>query len=208
MSKDVTLLAISSIEIPATIRALQLSSEHLDFGAVKLISDIKPELPLGIKHEYCPRINNIMDFNHYVFSELHKHISTSHCLMVQFHAWIINPDMWKDSWLEFDYLGAPWPVKENSYIANNGERVRVGNGGFSLRSRKLMELPSILGLPLTSEQGYFNEDGNITCYYRKEFLNAGIKYGTLEEACQFSFENRVPENENIRKTFGFHRNMP
>lgn len=204
---DVTLLAISSIEIPKTIWALEKSRERLNFGAVKLISDIKPELPMGITHEYCPRINNIMDFNHYVFKELYKHVDTSHCLMVQFHAWVINPDLWDDNWLNFSYLGAPWPIKEGSYIANNGERVRVGNGGFSLRSKRIMEIPSQLGWELRQEQSYFNEDGNLCAYWRKELLEMGIVYGTLEEACRFSFENLIPENRGMR-TFGFHRNMP
>jgi hypothetical protein len=206
---DVTLLAISSIEIPETIWALQHSKSQLNFGAVKLVSDIAPrELPIGIDWEYCPHIRDIMDFNYYVFNDLYKHVNTPHCLMVQYHAYILHPELWEDSWLEYDYIGAPWPVKENSYIANNGETVRVGNGGFSLRSRKLMELPNLLGLPLTHQQGYFNEDGNICCYYRREFLANGIKYAPLEVAARFSFETLLPENKNLDTSFGFHRNKP
>jgi hypothetical protein len=30
----------------------------------------------------------------------------------------------------------------------------------------------------------------------------------LDVALKFSYENRIPENDGFRKTFGFHRNMP
>jgi hypothetical protein len=207
---NVTLLAISSIKLQDTILALKTCMEDFKFGAVKLVSDIDPiydYAPSGqLQHEFCPKIYDIMDFNHYVFSELGKHVQTSHMLMVQYHAWILRPELWDDTWLEYDYIGAPWPVKENSYIANTGERVRVGNGGFSLRSKRLLDLPKKLGLPLKQEQGYYNEDGNCCCYYRKEFLDVGIKYAPIEVAARFSYENDVPENEGI-ESFGFHRRI-
>lgn len=205
---DVTLIAVSSINIPETIKALQKSCEEIDFGAVKLISHERTgSLPKEIKFEKCSKINNIMDFNHLAFSDLGKYIQTSHALLVQNHAYIINPTCWDNDWLQYDYIGAPWQWQKNSYISNTGDHVRVGNGGFSLRSKKLLELPKKLGLPLKQEQGFWNEDGNICCYYRREFLEAGIKYAPVEVAAKFSFENEVPENKGI-KTLGFHRNYP
>ena len=128
-------------------------------------------------------------------------------LYVQAHAWILHPDLWDDNWLQYDYCGAPWPIVENSYITNNGERARVGNGGFSLRSKKLLDLPKKMNWGLREEQGWANEDGNIVCYYCKEMLENGIKYAPLDVACKFAYENTVPENIGI-KTFGFHRRMP
>ena len=48
---DVTLLALSSIEIPATIKALQLSSERINFAEIKLVSHEEPkDLPKEIKY--------------------------------------------------------------------------------------------------------------------------------------------------------------
>ena len=37
-----------------------------------------------------------------------------------------------DNYLQFDYIGAPWPLTQNDNSYN------VGNGGFSLRTRKIM----------------------------------------------------------------------
>lgn len=206
-TKDVTLLAISSIMIPETIEVLQRCSGMLDFGAVKLITHERPpNLPSNIVYEQCPRINNIMDFNQYGFIELGKHVSTTHSLTVQYHAWILRPELWDDSWLQYDYIGAPWPYRDDAYITKSGEHIRVGNSGFSLRSKKLLDLPKQLNLPLTHDRGYYNEDGNICVYYRQQFLEQGIKYAPIDVAVRFSYENPIPENDGI-ESFGFHRNI-
>lgn len=205
--RDVTLLAVSSIEIPKTILALQTSCQEINFGDIKLISHECPKnLPSNIHFEKCPQINNIMDFNHYVFKNLGHHVDTSHCLMIQYHGFIIHPEIFEDSWLQWDYNGAPWRWMSNSYIYHEtGEHIRVGNGGLSMRSKKLLDAPQKLGLSLRQEQGHWNEDGNLTIYHRKAMLEHGIKYAPIEVAAKFSFENHVPENKHIEKTFGFHR---
>lgn len=206
--RDVTLLAITSIQIDATIEAIKKSCENIEFGEVKLISHERPQtLPKGIIFEDCPKIENIMDYNHYVFKDLGRHVDTSHCLMIQYHAYVLNYSVWNDLWLKYDYIGAPWRILPNTYIANNGEIVRVGNGGFSLRSKKILEAPKALGIKLKQEQGWFNEDGNLCCYDRSLLLDYGIKYAPLEVAVKFSYENEVEENKGI-KPFGFHRNLP
>jgi hypothetical protein len=121
----------------------------------------------------------------------------------------LNPELWNNRWLEWDYCGAPWPVVENSYMANDGTRALQGNGGFSLRSKKICELPSKMKWELREEQGWKNEDGNICCYWRKEMLENGIKYAPVNVSSIFSYENPVIENNFGRiKTFGFHRNIP
>ncbi len=205
---DVTLLAVSSIEIPETIASLQKSCEKINFGSVKLISHEKPHnLPETILFEKCSKINNIMDFNYYAFYYLTNHIKTSHCLLVHADSWIIHPEMWDDEWLKWDYIGAPWPWKNDAYISHDtGEHVQVGNGGFSLRSKKILDIPSQYKLPLLQEQGFYNEDGNLAVYHRSKMLSLGVKYAPLAVASKFSYENSIPENEGMQ-TFGFHKNM-
>ncbi|GIU69777.1 MAG: hypothetical protein KatS3mg002_1013 [Candidatus Woesearchaeota archaeon] len=203
---DVTLVAISSIEIEKTINALIVSTDKLRFKKVLFLTDKEVLPPKPIEIVKINPINDIMDFNRFCFFDLGDYIDTSHALLVQYHGFVINPQLWTDEWLNYDYIGALWEIREGSYIADNGEVVRVGNGGFSLRSRKLMQLPKKLGLELKEEMGYYNEDGNICCYHRSTFLKEGINYAPVEIAKNFSFETPVPENIGI-KTFGFHRNL-
>jgi hypothetical protein len=206
---DVTMIAVDCTNrINGTINALVECSENIDFGAVKLLSHERPQnLPEFIQFEECPKINNINDYNYFMFLELGKYIQTSHCLTIQDHAKILDYSLWNNDWLQFDYGGSPWPIISNAYMGNDGTRSRVGNGGFSIRSRRLLNLPKKLGLPLKQEQNYFNEDGNICCYYKREFLFVGIEYMPLTIAIHFAYENTVPENVGV-KSFGYHRNLP
>jgi len=205
---NVTLIAVSSIYIEKTISMLQYSYREIGFGKVKLITHEKPKnIPCEIEFCECPKINNIMDYNNIMFFDIGKYISTSHCLIIQHDSAVIFPEMWDENWLQWDYIGAPFKIVENAYWANNGERVRVGNGGFSLRSTKILNAPKKLGLELKQEQGFFNEDGNLVCYNRRELLNYGIRYAPVEIAAKFSFENETSENLNIEKPFGFHKNI-
>jgi hypothetical protein len=207
---DVTLIAYDTRpdKIEGTILGMQKCLSRLDFASAKLLTDIEPKnLPDNIIWEYAPHINNINDFNLYVFSELGMHVETSHALYVQDHAYILDETLWSDRWLQYDYAGAVWPIVENSYLTDDGKRIRVGNGGFSLRSRKLMFAPRVLGLKLEQRQGFFNEDGNLCVYHVDKLLKYGIKYMPVEEAATFSYENPVLENNyGNMKTFGFHRN--
>jgi len=204
---DVTLIAYSCIKIPETIWAIQKSCKNINFGSVKLISDKKPDnLPDFITWEFAPTINHIDNFNEYFFRKLYKHVDTEYCLTIQYHAWIATSSLWTNEFLNYDYCGAPWKIIDGAYMANDGTRSRVGNGGLSMRSKRLLSLPEQKGWNLRSEQGWKNEDGNICCYYKKEFLEEGIKYAPVELAAQFSYENPVPENQGV-PSFGFHKFM-
>jgi hypothetical protein len=202
---DVTLIALSSIKIPETIHALEISMREIEFADVKLVTD-KEFQHAHIKRELCPLMDNVDKYNEYAFLHLGDHISTSHALIIQYDSWVIRPTLWRNDWLWWDYIGAGWKIVPDAYIANNGERVRVGNGGFSLRSKRLMTLPKEKGWELRSEQGWKNEDGNIVCYWRKEFLEMGIKYAPIDVAVHFSFENELEENCEV-DSFGFHKNI-
>lgn len=107
-------------------------------------------------------------------------VKTSHCLVIQYDGFPIDPWMWRDEFLKYDFIGAPWPV-----------RGYVGNGGFSLRStklcRRLAQLP--VGKP---------EDGAVRIYYDDGKLGDCV-YAPVSVGHQFAFE-RCPK----RRAFGFH----
>jgi hypothetical protein len=205
---DVTLVSVSN-KTPETLAAMMRSLEQAEFDEVKFLTHEKTDgWPKEIEYEEVPEINSYMKYNDFIFRDLGSHINTPYALVVQNDSWILNGHLWHEQFLQYDYIGAPWPIRENSFMANNGDRVRVGNGGFSLRSSKLMNLPKVLGLPLIQEQGFFHEDGNCCVYYRKEFLERGIKYAPVELAAKFAFENYVQENLQLKEFFGFHKNFP
>jgi len=202
---DVTLLAISSIEIPATIKALQISAEKINFAKIVLVSDVKPDdLPDNIEYKYYPKITNTHEFDVFAVEHLGEYFDTSHVLMVQYHGYVIHPELWDDDWLKYDFIGALWPERPEFISVSTNTMVRVGNGGFSLRSKKLYDTVEKLGLKCVYDRGYSNDDGLLNSYYRKTLIENGINYPLPEAVAKFSYENLVPENVGLQ-TFGFHR---
>lgn len=217
--KDITLLALGSTQIKENLMALQYSSKNIDFGAVKFISHKEPEnLPENITYEKFNDFENISykEFSYYCIYKLVEHVDTKYMLMIHPDGFVINPQLWSNDFLEWDYIGAAWPIKEDAFIDPFGNHHRVGNGGFTLRSRKVLEVPQIEDIPFEVNEGTFykhmnagayNEDGNICVHNRHLFKKHGVKYAPVEVAVRFSQELPVPEAKGI-KPFGFHRYLP
>lgn len=222
----ITLFAIDNTDrINGTIKALYTCMEVANFASVKLVTSLdyiqKYSEELNNDGIQCEEmifpIQNIDDYNRYIIYDLHNHIESDFVLIVQDHAFIINPDSWMNEFLNYDYIGSPWPWRENSFITPFGEHIRCGNGGFSLRSKKLLEIPSKVEIPFkVSEQSDFykmfgstntNEDGNICVHNRHIFEENGCKFAPIEVAKYFSYESPVPENIGIIP-FGYHNNLP
>lgn len=205
---DVTLVSVSSVRIPETLKSLAYSMSKLNFAKALFISHELPDtMPDKVDFIKIPEPIDIMGYNRFIFFDLFNYIPTTHCLIIQYDSTVIHPELWDNQWLNYDYIGAPWAYREDAYVCHDTkEHVRVGNGGFSLRSKKLLEIPTKHNLQLVEEQGFYSEDGNFCVYHRKKMLELGIKYAPLEEAVKFSYETRIPENFGV-STFGFHKNI-
>jgi hypothetical protein len=131
-------------------------------------------------------------YSHFCVKELPKYIETDFCLVVQHDGFILNPDKWTDEFLNYDYIGAAWP---DGYYVN-----RVGNGGFSLRSKKFLDA----GLDIFEKESIMENEDLLICVTRYEdFIKRGIQYAPVDLAVQFSIEDMIPEIKTM-DTFGFH----
>lgn len=191
---EVTLIAISGIghKSNENAQALIKSQEGIEYGAVKYIQ-------LG-------EIKDIDSWNKAVIYELPKYIETDFCLLVHGDGYVIRPDLWNPDWLNYDYIGAPWPLPYPtdtvSYKDKNGVLRRVGNS-VSLRSKRLLNLPNELKMPWKPYFGFTNEDGFICVNNVHLYEERGMKIAPLEIAKYFSKEHEIPENVGI-DTFAFH----
>jgi hypothetical protein len=204
---DVTLVAVASNMISETLKALRKCINLMEFSKVKFITHELPDnLPSDIEYVECPKLTYI-DNMEYVFKELGQHIDTTHCLLIQHDSWILRPQMWNDDWLQYDYIAPPWSTHACMKLPT-GDYVRVGCGGFALRSKKFMDIPKKYDLPLVEYIGYpcnqWAEDWNSCFYYRDLFLKLGIKYAPQSAATEFGQEVDMDENVGIYP-FGFHR---
>lgn len=217
---NVTLLALGSTEIQENLMSLKYSMKNISFGAVKFISHEEPKnMPSKIKYEKFVGFDkiNYEEFSYYCIYNLIEHVDTEFMLMIHPDGFVINPESWNNEFLDFDYIGAPWPLKSDAFIDPFGNHQRVGNGGFTLRSRKVLETPRKYEVPFEVNEGDFykhmnagayNEDGNICVHNKHIFEKNGCKFAPVELAAMFSHEIPTPETKTVKKPFGFHRYFP
>lgn len=185
---QVTLVAVSSVNITATLRALDACRRHIDFGACKLLTHtLPPEIPSDLDVVLIPEIASAQGYSQFVLRCLGDHVATSHCLVVQWDGHVIHPEFWSPEFLEYDYIGASWPQFTDGYD--------VGNGGFSLRSRRLL---------LACQTAQFvpghPEDVAIARSNRAALEAQGMRFAPRELADRFSAERAG----NADGAFGYH----
>ena len=136
--KELTLVCFDTRNIDAAMESMKLSlrqihfSESILFTTRLLCSDLAVDkaTKLGIKLVFVSEVKSITDYSYFILVHLEKYIKTKFCLVTQWDGWVIDKRKWNKNFLNYDYIGAIWP----DYSDN-----QVGNGGFSLRSKKFLE---------------------------------------------------------------------
>ena len=135
-------------------------------------------------------------------------------LIIHADGFAVNKDAWIDEFYNYDYIGAVW---------NDGF---IGNGGFSLRSRRLYDALLDMKVDHTTKdyaipycdklyEGFYyaiNSDGqkvipedNIICKIHRDILISkyGIRFADFEIANRFSIEQNM-SSVWLGKSLGFH----
>jgi hypothetical protein len=187
---NVTLCCIDTVHQNLAAEALRRSAAQINFAKVVFITDRKEFVQNNWEFHRIKQLNGIADFNRFMLRSLYFHIETDYVLTVQYDGFVLNPEVWTDEFLAYDYIGAPLPHLKDEY---------AGNGGFSLRSRKLLEAlqdDHILTPPVSS-----NEDFVISAIYRNYLVyNYGLKFAPSSVMSKFSYES----GQYAGQIFGFH----
>lgn len=121
--------------------------------------------------------------------------AVSHVLVCTWDGFIVNPKRWTDNWLQYDMIGSPWPALWNI-------EARVGNAGFCLISRRLLEVAG------KHSRHYIDEPGDVyLCVKQRRLFEevAGIRYAEPQVAAEFAIEHVCEEHEKLTDIpFGFH----
>lgn len=203
---SVTLLGVDCVDINRLILVSDICQKNFEFTEVKLLTSIT-----SIEHPNIVPIKNIgsvEEYSKFIITELDQYVNTSHVLIFQHDGFILNPNAWTDDFLNYDYIGAPWLTKDWS-ISDYGfpkdslGKYIVGNGGFSLRSKKLTSL--LTQMYKDKEiSNYHPEDVVISVHKRKELEARGIIYAPINLAKKFSYEGEDKINRKWNGQFGFH----
>lgn len=197
---SVTLLIADGLNAGRAAKVIEKCKAVCDFGAIKLLTHLPIESEYRV--EIMP-LKSIVAYSIFCLTEMYKHFDTEHVLIVQHDGWIINPDTWTDTWLQYDYVG-PLFIQFDE----------VGSGGFSLRSKRLMrgaaervQLLSGLTWDGTEEQANIiqsslgnYEDGVLSLQMKKD----GYKYPSKAEAGKFCQGGNPNAKYYYSHPFGFH----
>jgi hypothetical protein len=188
----ITLCAISSVKIKETLKALEICNSVAKFNKTIFFSDQK------VKNGFLiPKIQSTKDYNSFVLYTLPELVNNyEYILTIHWDGFIINPNSWIENFYEYDYIGAPWPCRNDI----------CGNGGFCLKSNKFFINQKII---LQTYNNIYDlpEDLILSFYLRNFFIDLGCKYAPPEIAYKFSIEH--PSSKYYDPIpFGFHDFRP
>ncbi|MGH8712541.1 MAG: DUF5672 family protein, partial [Casimicrobiaceae bacterium] len=183
----VTLCCVDTANHALAVRALRRSAAGIRFARTLFLTDRPLDEP-GIEVRIIAPLASRDAYSRFVLGSLLDHVDTAHLLLVQWDGYALNPAAWDGAFLDCDYIGAKW------FWAPEGQR--VGNGGFSLRSRRLLDALRDPRIVLTEA-----EDATIGRAFRTLLeRDHAIRFASEAQADAFAFEAAYP----IGLPFGFH----
>lgn len=198
---NVTLVAVEGVDASLALKALKISKQNLNFAKVKLLSPEKPAEDLhNIEWVQIPPMDYI-EYNRFILFKLSNYIDTQFALTIQTDGFVTNPQSWSPDFLQYDYIGAAWlpeRVKYSQWVTEEAKATNtnyVGNGGFSLRSKQLLEATKNAPFECNGP-----EDAYICLNHYQYFADQGLKFAPIEVAHAFSKEQYTW----LKDTFGFH----
>jgi hypothetical protein len=235
---QITLVSVTGLmDAHSAALALDLSLRQLP-GAQALL--LCPEAPANLSPEIRYRKiapMNRQEYSWFMMFALWKFIETEYALVIQDDGWVLDASNWRDEFFDYDFVGAPaqlgrvdtpegtrW-LKDFAWRLDRDQPnciVRpVLNGGFSLRSRRMLralcehpELSVVIPSPSVSEsepirmewpEDSLLEDVQLTGVLRPALEIKGFRFAPLDIAKMFAFELPVfLPPEGLSRTFGCH----
>mgnify|MGYP001060052585 CR=1 FL=1 len=187
MSADLTLCIIDTQTHALAARAMRLSLAERDFAEALFLSDRDGDTGGG-RFIPIPTLMGREAYSRFVIQRLHEFVETPHVLLIQWDGYVVDGAAWSDDFLGYDYIGARWGFHQDGH--------NVGNGGFSLRSRRL--LAALRDPEITR----FEPEDEVICRHYRPMLETrhGVRFAPGEVADRFAYETTYPKGP----TLGFH----
>lgn len=228
----------SMYAIMRSYRELQKKLPQENLKCLLVCPERPANCPDDILHAQCKPFG-YLEYNYFILYGLGQLIDTDFALIVQNDGFVVNGNNWRNEFFDYDYIGAPIPcyytISEDGFIWQSGVdgwveqfgnypagAMTPQNGGFSLRSKRLLDLPMLNGypwnilppapfqsFPLELKQNILlhNEDLYLCVALRSLLENKGIKFAPTELASLFSIESNVivqMYQTDLNQVFGVH----
>jgi hypothetical protein len=185
---SITLLCVDTRSSDLAEWAIDRCLRQVRFAKTVLMTNLSrvSERKPGIEYVQAPPIASTHDYSRLMLTGIAPHVVGSHALVMQWDGFIIHPELWDPAFLDYDYIGAVWPHFPST---------PVGNGGFSLRSKRLIEC-------LLDERIMIcHPEDTCICVSNRPILESefGIRFATADVAERFAVERTA-----WHPAFGFH----
>ena len=205
-----------------------------------LCSPVRPaDLPDSIEHVAIAPLD-YQGYSWFMLFMLWRVVHTEFALVVQDDGWVLDGALWRDEYLDYDYVGAPIHLArvsapEGSYwsrgfawthgLPEGHEATPVLNGGFSLRSQRLMRAfadhpqlqvrvgqPDLISGPplaMSWSSDELNEDVQLSGVLREQLQALGLRFAPLDCAMHFAIEHAASfyQGMNAMELFGHHAKL-
>ena len=189
--ENVSLVIVDCLGFHSAKLSLEHCRADINFGEAKLLCHFDIDDPVI---EKIPKISSIEEYSIFMVRDLANYFSKDFVLVAQWDGFVWHPELWDDEFLKYDYIGAPWyPDQLKPGVPKH---FTVGNGGFSLRSKRLQEF---LRDNFDNLLWHKAEDVVISQFNRNYLESNGFKFAPSEVAEKFSIENGP-----LKKAFGVH----
>lgn len=186
--KRVTLVTVDTVCHELTRLALDDCTAVADYGEVIIFSDRSISAAANHMCVKC-EVRNTKDVSDIYYKTLPHVVRTEFMMIVHWDSWILRPECWRDEFLNYDYIGAPW-----LYPFYN-----VGNSGFSIRST---EMARYIARNEKLLEHAFPDDAVICRRHRPHLDEHGFRFAPSEVAAHFAFERSLLYP--VDQIFGFH----
>jgi hypothetical protein len=200
--ENVDLVAADGLDGKNLIVPIRQTCRHMQFRRILVFAPECPDELAEFGVEWIPQTwHRKEDYNKFMVYTLKDYVTDGFILNIHRDGYVLNWRAWEDLFLDYDYIGAPWDYEDG---------ITVGNSGFALRSKKLLEIGSTLPLPGEKDSAYwsrcddFIEDHFLFRYHGQKLLELGIKIAPPEVAARFSIEGNPKYGTVWNGQFGFH----
>lgn len=211
---SVTLCCIGNINHDLMTFAIEKSIKTIEPDCVKVFCDTNLKIT-NTEHIYLPENFTRDSYSLFVLKDLYKYIDTTHVVIIQYDGFAVNKTYWSTNFLKYDYVGTTThsnfkPLKSTldtltSYypVVTSKSWYSLG-GGFSLRSKKLLEATASSKFDpyiRIEHDTFLCEDISVGILYKSMLENNyGIVFGSVEDSIYWGSEHLT----GYKECLGFH----
>jgi hypothetical protein len=197
LSSSVILVGLGSTRISETVQAIKFCQSQVKFHSTLYLTDSNI-VDDTIETVAIDKIPTYSDYQYFVVKKLPSILLDAvspdfegHFLFINWDGFIVNPNAWSSHFLNYDYIGAPWPWMNHI----------VGNGGFCLKSKKFIKSQLEIVNKIPKYPVLNNEDLELCIMLKPYFEESGCVYASPDIGYKFSTEYGEYLNN---MSFGFH----